>query len=54
MANDTMMDKREQLELKKYKFEYRSVSRLKAISGNSGQPRFHRGVQVPQFPSQSF
>ena len=35
--------------MKKYKFEYRGVSRLEAFSGNSCHSRFHRRVQIQQF-----
>ena len=35
-----------QVELKKYKFEHRSRSRLKALSGNSGSSSFPKGVQL--------
>ena len=43
-----------EVELKKYKFEKRSVSKLKALSGNSGQSGFHRGVQSQLFLNQVF
>ena len=34
--------------------ENRVVSRLKALCGNSGPSRFHRGVQIERFVNQVF
>ena len=38
----------------KFEFEYRGMSRLKVLSGNSGPSRFHRRVQIQQFLEQTF
>ena len=38
-----------QVELKKHKFEYPGMSKLKALSGNSGASRFHWGQQFNDF-----
>ena len=35
-----------QVELKKFKFEHRCMSRLKALSGNSGPSRLHIGLPI--------
>ena len=35
-------------------FQYRGMSRLEALFGNSGPSRFHRGVQIQHFPDQIF
>ena len=42
------------VELKKQEIGYRVASTLKAISGNSGPCKFHRGVQIKRFPNQEF
>ena len=41
-------------ELKKYKFEHRGLSRLKALSASSASSRFHRAVQIQPFLDQTF
>ena len=43
-------NKKKKVELKKHKFEYRGVSRLKALFGTSGTLGFHRGVKLQQIP----
>ena len=48
------MEKMEYVELKKYKFEYRGLLRLKALSGNSGPSRFHSRVQIQRNPNKVF
>ena len=49
---DTLMNQNETNRVKKEKFEYRVVSRLKAFSGNSGPSRFHRRVKKQRFLNQ--
>ena len=47
---DTLIAKKmNQVESKKYKFEYRGNSRRKAFSGNSGLSGFHRGYNFNNF-----
>ena len=40
------------VELKKYKFEYRGMSSLRAFSGTSVASIFRLGVQLQRFPNQ--
>ena len=54
MEVDILMEKMKQVQLKKYKFEYRGASSPKAVFGNSGQSKFHRAVQFQRFPNQVF
>ena len=46
--------KTKQVEMMKYKFEYRGMSRLKALSGKSGLSRFHRRKKNQRFSNQIF
>ena len=40
------------VKLKESKFEYRVLSSRKALSSNSGPPKFKRGVQIQRFINQ--
>ena len=41
-------------EMKKFKFDYQTKSKLNAFPGNSGSSRFHRKLQVQQLLHQLF